>query len=535
MNGAVPTSRARRIPLWFLDWRRLLVYTHRWLGIAGCLLFIAWFLSGMVMMYARMPELANEERLGRAPSLDLSTASLSPKQAADGAGVTGDQLQVGMLRGRPVYRFGGARAQTTVFADTGERFAGMDAAESEGVARLYAPRYRGSIRYDRYLTEPDQWTLQARAALPIHRFALDDDEATQLYVSERSGTVVLRTTRRERVWGYLGPVIHWVYFTPLRQNGALWSEVVIWTSLIGCVMCITGLVWGVWRFSPFARFRIKRVPSRTPYAGMMMFHHYAGLIFGVITLTWTYSGLLSMGPFHWFEEPADSRPAGPAPRERMRLEDLTLDSMRQAVAAFAPSFTPKELTVLSVKGESYWVASHAPSVEAADLWMHAGLVPRAPLPTVEQRYVSALQPEAGTFTRFPDAAMAEIAAAAMPGIAVDDSVWLQQYDGYYYDPRGTRALPVLRVRYADANQTWLYLDPARGGIVQRSVRITRLQRWLYQGLHSLDFPALYYHRPLWDIVVIVLSLGGTVLSVTTLLPAGRRLRRRWRELVVARR
>ena len=45
---------------------RVLVYTHRWLGIAGCLLFIGWFISGVVMMYARMPGLASEERLGRA-------------------------------------------------------------------------------------------------------------------------------------------------------------------------------------------------------------------------------------------------------------------------------------------------------------------------------------------------------------------------------------------------------------------------------------------------------------------------------------
>ena len=48
----------------------------------------------------------------------------------------------------------------------------------------------------------------------------------------------------------------------------------------------------------------------------------------------------------------------------------------------------------------------------------------------------------------------------------------------------------------------------------------RLLRWLYQGLHSLDFPFLYFERPLWDIVVIVLSIGGTVVSATTLVPRG---------------
>jgi hypothetical protein len=38
-------------------------------------------------------------------------------------------------------------------------------------------------------------------------------------------------------------------------------------------------------------------------------------------------------------------------------------------------------------------------------------------------------------------------------------------------------------------------------------------------LHSLDFPFLYFQRPLWDIVVVGLSIGGTVLSVTTIVPA----------------
>ena len=43
--------------LW-LDWRRVLVYTHRWLGILGSLLFLAWFVSGIVLMYAGMPTLS---------------------------------------------------------------------------------------------------------------------------------------------------------------------------------------------------------------------------------------------------------------------------------------------------------------------------------------------------------------------------------------------------------------------------------------------------------------------------------------------
>ena len=48
-----------------------------------------------------------------------------------------------------------------------------------------------------------------------------------------------------------------------------------------------------------------------------------------------------------------------------------------------------------------------------------------------------------------------------------------------------------------------------------------MSRWLYHGLHSLDFPWLYNYRPLWDIVVITFMVGGTALCVTSLILAWR--------------
>ncbi len=99
------------------------------------------------------------------------------------------------------------------------------------------------------------------------------------------------------------------------------------------------------------------------------------------------------------------------------------------------------------------------------------------------------------------------------------------YDAYYYDRDRRLSLPVLRVRYDDPQRTWLYFDPSHGAIARKEERLTRLNRWLYHGFHSLDFPFLYYRRPLWDVVVIVLSLGGIVLSATTLSASWRRVRR----------
>jgi hypothetical protein len=513
------------------DWRSWLVYSHRWMGIAGCVLFVAWFFSGIVMMYARMPTLAGEERLARAAALDLSTVTLSPADAAKIAGASGTTVQVAMFQDRPVYRFsgGGRNGRTSggrvVFGDTGEVFKGIELDEAEAAARRFEPQHVGPLRHDGYLTEPDQWTLQARAQMPMHRFALDDEAGTKLYVSEVTGDVVLRTTAQERFWGYLGPVFHWVYFTPLRQNGPLWTEFVIWSSLIGSLMCASGLVWGLLRFSPTSRFRLKRVSAHSPYAGWMKWHHYAGLVFGLVSLTFVYSGLLSMGPFNWFQPVGGrARQQREAPgRQGQGLGAVSLERLRAAQAAMVRSFAPKSLEVMTFQGEMFWAADRAPALADADRWRSPSLMPRRPRPQLERLYVSVARPEAGTFRSFPREAMADIASTTMPGVPVEDEVWLDAFDGYYYDPSGTRPLPVLRVRYADPQRTWLYLDPARGAVVQRSEEITRLRRWLYQGLHSLDFPFLYYRRPLWDIVVIGLSIGGLVLSATTMMPAWRRL------------
>jgi hypothetical protein len=41
---------------------RPLYLWHRYLGIPLCLLFVLWFVSGVVMMYVRMPILFPSER-----------------------------------------------------------------------------------------------------------------------------------------------------------------------------------------------------------------------------------------------------------------------------------------------------------------------------------------------------------------------------------------------------------------------------------------------------------------------------------------
>ena len=41
---------------------RTLILTHRYVGVATCLLFVMWFASGVVMMYVGFPQLTVAER-----------------------------------------------------------------------------------------------------------------------------------------------------------------------------------------------------------------------------------------------------------------------------------------------------------------------------------------------------------------------------------------------------------------------------------------------------------------------------------------
>ena len=136
-----------------LDWRKLLIYSHRWMGIAFGLLFVSWFISGIAFMYWGMPGLSAKERLDHQLPVDLSLAQLSPAEAAAKNGIRPNGLRLEMRGSRPVYRFG----NTLVYADTGEAAQpGANAEEAVAIVRRWAPEHASTARYDAFLEDSDQ-------------------------------------------------------------------------------------------------------------------------------------------------------------------------------------------------------------------------------------------------------------------------------------------------------------------------------------------------------------------------------------------
>jgi len=281
-------------------------------------------------------------------------------------------------------------------------------------------------------------------------------------------------------------------------------------------------VLGLQRLSPRARYRRRGKPRHSPYSGLLGWHHYSGLLFGLVTFTWVLSGGFSVNPFGMFSggsglSAAQRSVISGGPFDMARVE---LDALKRGAAKLAEHFPVKEIEVLQFRGDLYLAARRPPSEQAP--------VPVAGGPP-ERRMIALTDPDLGTFTRFDAAAMEEIADEIMTGVPVRDRQWLESYDLYYRSREGARPLPVLRIRYEDEHGTWLYFDP-HGGSVSLLNRQSRLRRWLYDALHELDIPYLYERRPLWDIVVIGLSIGGIVLAGTTLWPGFKRIGRHLRRL-----
>jgi len=86
--------------------------------------------------------------------------------------------------------------------------------------------------------------------------------------------------------------------------------------------------------------------------------------------------------------------------------------------------------------------------------------------------------------------MLAAARAAMPDADVVDAAWLEEYDAYYYDrdvhqgrSRCRCCASATRIRSGRGCTS----IRARRHRAQEE-RLTRVNRWLYHGLHSLDFP-----------------------------------------------
>jgi hypothetical protein len=470
---------------------RALILTHRWLSIPLGPLFVLWFATGIVMHFVPFPAQTERQRFAGLTALNLGTGLRSPAEALAVAGIDHPgRIRLIQRVDGPVYVISAAGRSAAIHADTLVAADVTDPNLALSIARANAQQ-RGLDASGAAIAardDYDQWTVPNRfdPHRPLYRIALNDSQGSELYVSSQTGEVLLDTAHVERAWNYVGSVVHWIYPTLLRKDWAVWNVTVWWLSLAAVIAAVTGALLGPVRL----RRRKTRLASR--YHGWHLWHHWAGLICMQFVLTWIVSGWLSMDHGRLFATGH-------------------LTPSEEAILIGAPDWTAlSAATLAAVHGE----------VREIEWFAFGGRLHQRARRALSQQQMSVLDGSAWKIVgRFLQPANVNAVTADLHrGCARSTEV--EPGDDYSFASEVPGA-PVHRVICGD---TWYHVDAASGALLEKLDPSRRAYRWLYQALHTLDFPTLIAHATLRTLLIVGLCGLGVAFSITGMVIGWRRLR-----------
>jgi len=475
---------------------RYLFAIHRWTGVTLGLLMLLWCLSGVVMIWNPYPSITLGDR-------DYRTEGLAPVVAPDAIALPAipDSAEVStarieMLSGRAVMALAWSEGEESKRGlydlTTATPIETISEADALGIARTYIERHKlkSEPAYIQAI-ERDEFMVAGyfNSRRPFHQIALHDPEDTILYISSKTGEVSQRTTGSQRVWTWLGAIPHWLFFTELRRNTPVWTQVIIWTSLAGCFLTITGLFAGIRQL----RRRKSTGKPASPYRGAKFWHHMTGLVFGILVLTFSFSGFTSMQPWGWLEGDKSSGEVA----EAYSGPPLTWANVKPALEAQATALRTVSrerslVSLIGLEGRPWFI------------WQSAD---------GSRRRLDAL----GQPAPFDDAARQRATNVLAGPAARFDTMTAP--DEYYYPGASSSDLPAARI--IGNKDTRFYLDPDTGAIRFIADDGAKGFRVLHMALHTFDFVG----SPIREILLVLAMLGVTAVCAFGVWLGARKLAR----------
>ena len=458
-----------------------LISLHHWLGTFFFVLFTVWFLSGFVMMYKGFPSLSSKDKVQMNEALQLNEDKLvSPKIVfSDVTEASISECKINAFNGKVLYHLTLEDGKKYTRFANGATFEMTRQNALTHAKELTGIKVPGTVEV---LKEVDQWIPRPKFMkhLPVYKVVFNDDAHTWVHLSSETGEALNVTTRNDRFWAWLGAIPHWIYFRDIRIYSTFWSNLICWLSALGLIMTLTGIVTGIVRYKKKPKAKFRRFKNR-----WYNIHYYTGLFFGLFVCTWIFSGFMSMTPFNWTSDTSLS------PNELARWQGSTFtlnDFEENTINTWVDSTSVgavKEIRFTKFDGRVLSQKDNGSTISVSDL-------------------------DGVSFALTRENIMEKIESFNTASTIKSAKV-LYAYDNYYYDRKKRKVLPV--VKCVEGNTAY-YVDPVTAKVLLKSDATNRTERWLYHGLHSLDFSFLTNNRPLWDIVMILLLLGGTAVCVT---------------------
>lgn len=468
------------------------------LGTMLSILFLVWFLSGMVMMYHSYPKVSQQQRMEHAETIGAAT---KPVNIAD----TVKSMAFERVAGRDLCIVNTANGETVSDVVTGQNIEHFPA---EALMRVASRWTASTPTLLDTLNEIDVWLIGVMpfSEYPIYHYALNDGHGSELYLSSRTGRALQLTDRSSRFWAWVGAIPHWIYITRLRATGRQpWTDTVLWLSGIGIAMTLTGIIVGIHAMVQTRRRRSNAgARGLTPYVKpLFRWHHLFGLCFGLFVLTWIFSGFMSLADAPQMLWPVhEKHSAADICAPQLHTGRFTLDCNEVLASADV-----KRLELLEMGGTPYyhvWTADDDYLVDATLRY------PRPALLTTE--------------------CCRDIVESVRDGKQVTATM-LYEYDDYYVSQHQKLPLPVCRVTVDDADGSTYYIDP-RNGNCRYYNHNKRAGKWMYTGLHELNTRFFATHPLLRLLILWPLLIGGTIVSITGLLMGCGVIKRRLRKTMV---
>lgn len=323
---------------------------------------------------------------------------------------------------------------------------------------------------------------------------MNDPAGTQFYLSARTGELVQCTTRWDRGWNWVGAVLHWAYFTPIRSSFTVWDRTVWSLSLVALFVAVAGVILGVIRTLAAQR---QRKPTLTFYRlKWMRWHHLMGLFAGIFVLMWILSGWLSMYHGRLFSRGHASEAA---------LARYARRSLKAAVApirpaTFAGSNEAREVSFTVVGGNAIVAA-----------WQPDG--------TVVRSFANGLPLDTDRVAALGRRGI----AAAWPGVPVRSPVPVAPTDVYAL----AEGWPATALRFAGVpgSRPDIVVNGTDGQILTVLDGSRKAYAWVYYALHTFNFPGLTTHPLLRQILVLIPLMFGFAFSITGVTIGYQRLRK----------